>query len=135
MLEPSIRLYGAANAMVYVFFALMLFPAGLALGIIAAIFSCVITLPVLIALCLFFGLLRRIRPGIYCSWVLLFVVVGLCAWLPFWVFGLHDDFLFRDSIFQLVAVASAYLALLFQLPFFNQYLLSLHHKNNNHENN
>lgn len=136
MLEPSIRLYGTANAVVYIAFALMLFPEGLALGIFAFIFSSLLSLPVLLALCVFFGLIKRFSPGVIASWILLVLFVGFCAVLPFLVFGLYNDSLFGDQIFQLLGVGSAYLALLIQLPYIAKLFNNIHQKNeDSYENN
>lgn len=129
MLQPTSRIYFTANLLVYLFFALFLFPEGLGFGFVALFFSVLFSAPTIPLLMGCFYLIRRCRPGLTGSWVLLLFTVGAAAFLPLIAFTILVGSLAGDHIFFLFSFGSAFGSVLLQSFYIARYFKTLHYEN------
>ena len=130
MFQASFRIYLTANLLVFLVFGLAFFPEGMAIGLYAALFSLIFSLPTLTVLCLCFFLLEKRRPGVSISWLILLLVVGFCAFIPLWLFNSQSDNLLGDEFLVALCLISALGSTLLQSVFLHNYFISLHYETN-----
>lgn len=129
MLRFPVRIYLAANAIVYAFFGIGFFPEGLLFGFLAFFVSLLASVPALLILLCFFHLLERLRPGRVASWLLLALTTGVSAFSPALCFNLSAfSFFERDNTMMWLSLSSAFGALLLLSPSLNKYFQLLHHE-------
>lgn len=129
MRQPSFRIYATANLVIYLFFAIALFPEGLGIGIMAVLYSAFFSSPTLLLLWGCFALLKQYRTSATGNWILLLLAVGLCAFVPMTLLGIVVDGKFSiDTDFLLISAGAAYGGTLLQVIYIHKYFKSIYHE-------
>ena len=128
MISSALRIYLTANILVYASFAVMLFPEGLAFGIIAIFVSFLLSFPALLLLLFCFYLIHKYRPGITTSWIVLGVTAIICIVLPMII--LQAEFRHtEDYIFSYLSAGAGLGGIVLQSVYLHKQFKSLHHEN------
>lgn len=127
MLQLSLRIYLAANLLLFFFFALFFFPEGVGWGLVVALFALLFSAPVIALLTGCLLLVQRFRPGVTVSWLLLATGVAICAFVPGFLLNLFVRNFFDDHLL-LLSFGCAFGGLLCQALPIHRYFKKLSHE-------
>ena len=130
MLKLSFKIWSLANLVVFLVFAISLFPNGFKEGFTALFYSSLFSFPATIILYLFLVLLETIRTRIFFNWIILLTATGLTAYAAFLLF----QFWFAEDAEELnfilpLSMVSAYAAVLFVSPSLNYLFQKFQYEN------
>ena len=128
MRQASLRIFLSANLVIYLIFAIALFPEGFGWGILAVIWSAAFSAPTLPVLFAGFALLQRLKPRLAGCWLFLVLLIGTCAFIPQLLINLFDGGKFRVAgEFFLLSLGGAVGGTLLQSFYLHQFFKPFSH--------
>ena len=117
MFKLSFKIWLLANLVVFLIFAISLFPNGFQAGLHAVMFSSLFSLPAILVVYLFLRFLKLVHGNIIFSWIVLLIATGLTAYASHILF----DHWFGSEWRELLplSLVSGYAAVLFVSPSLN----------------
>jgi hypothetical protein len=89
MLKIPFKIWVVANGIVFVIFAVALFPVGTGTGFLALLYSCIFSFPAIGLLYFLLRFLQLAKGPVPFSWVALLLGTGVSAFVPYYLFHLY----------------------------------------------
>ena len=97
MIKIAFKIWGAANLIVFLVFAIALFPSRIGVGITALLYSSLFSLPAIAFLYLLLRFLQHVQGPVLFSWLVFFIGTAVSAFVAYYFFHL----VFKEIISEL----------------------------------
>ena len=130
MLKLSFKIWMLANLVVFLVFAISLFPNGFSYGFNALVYSSLFSSPAIIIINLLLLLLEHLKGKIVFNWIVFLFATGLSAYTSFFLFQLW----FKENLSELnfilpLCMVSGYAAVVFVSPRIHYYFEKFQYEN------